>query len=86
VGDTWVCDETVLKVGGKNIWYFDIIDQKSRYLLASRLSTVRTIKDAALVLKQAANVAGKTPKRIITDRLAAYIDAVERVFGANNLL
>jgi transposase-like protein len=83
VGDTWIADETVLKVGGKNVWYWDVIDADSRFLLASRLSTSRTTQDAALVMKQASRRAGKTPKRIITDRLAAYIDGVELVFGAD---
>ncbi len=83
VGDTWIADETVLKVGGRNIWFWDIIDEKSRYLLASRLSTARTTKDAALVMNQAKRKAGKSPKRIITDKLAAYIDGIELVFGAD---
>ncbi len=82
-GDTWIADETVLKVGGKNIWFFDVIDEKSRYLLASRLAPSRTIKDVALVMNEARCKAGKSPKRIITDKLAAYIDGIELVFGAD---
>ena len=82
-GDTWIADETVLKVGGKNIWFFDVIDEKTRYLLASRLSSTRTTKDAALVLNEAKRIAGKLPKRIITDKLAAYVDGIEYVFGAD---
>ncbi len=83
VGDTFIADETCLKVGGKNIWFWDVIDAKTRYLLASRLSEARTIKDAALVMREALRKAGKAPKRIITDRLAAYIDGIELVFGAD---
>ena len=74
VGDTWIADETVLKAGGKKIWFFDVIDEKTRYLLASRLATSRTIKEAALVMKEAKKVAGKSPKRIITDvRFYSYL-------------
>ncbi len=82
VGDTWIADETVIKAGGRNIWFWDIIDAKSRYLLASRLSETRTTKDAALLMKEAQIRAGKSPKRIITDKLAAYLDGIELVFGA----
>jgi len=82
-GDTWIADEMVIKVGGKNIWFWDVIDAKSRFLLASRLSASRTTKDAALVMSEAKRRAGKTPKRIITDGLAAYIDGIELVFGAD---
>jgi putative transposase len=83
VGDTWIADETVLKVGGRNIWFFDVIDEKTRYLLASGLSNSRTTKEAALVMNEARRRAGKSPKRIITDKLAAYIDGIELVFGAD---
>jgi len=83
VGDTWLADETMLKVGGKKIWFFDVIDEKTRYLLASRLAQSRTIKEAALVMNEARKRAGKSPKRIITDRLAAYIEGIEYVFGGS---
>ncbi|MFC1983269.1 IS6 family transposase [Chloroflexota bacterium] len=83
VGDTWIADETCLKVGGNNIWFWDVIDAKTRYLLASRLSKTRTTKDATLVMKEALKRAGKAPKRIIIDKLAAYIDGIELVFGAD---
>jgi len=83
VGDTWIADETMLKVGGRKIWFFDVIDEKTRYLLASRLAQSRTIKEAALVMNEAKRKAGKAPKRIITDKLAAYIDGIELVFGSD---
>jgi len=34
-------------------------------------------------MKEAREAAGKTPKGIITDRLAAYVDGIELVFGAD---
>ena len=82
-GDMWVADETSIKVGSKNIWFWDVIDKDSRYLLASRLSTSRTTEDVALVMKEAQRVAGKTPKTIITDRLAGFVEGIEVVFGAD---
>ena len=83
VGDTWVADETVLKIGGRKVWFFDVIDEKTRYLLASRLAQSRTIKQAALVMNEARRRAGKSPKRIITDGLTAYIEGIEMVFGGS---
>ncbi len=46
VGDTWVADETVLNIGGKKYWLWDIIDSDTRFLLATYLSPTRTTKDA----------------------------------------
>jgi putative transposase len=83
VGDVWVADETVLKVGGRKIWFFDVVDEKTRYLLASKLAESRTIKAAASVMNEARRKAGKSPKKIITDGLTAYIDGIELVFGGS---
>lgn len=83
VGNVWVADETVLEIDGKNVWFWDIIDAKTRFLLASRLSRGRTTKDAALLMNEAKRRAGKSPKTIITDKLAAYLDGIELVFGAD---
>lgn len=83
VGDVWIADETCVKVGGRNVWYWDIIDLDSRYLLASHLSDTRTTKDAALLMDKARDAAGKSPKKIVTDKLRAYLDGIEYVFGAD---
>jgi len=81
VGDTWIADETVLKVGGRKVWFFDVIDRKTRYLLASRLTESRATKEAALVMNEARRRAGKAPKKILTDKMGAYINAIDLVFG-----
>jgi putative transposase len=83
VGDVWVADETVLDIDGQNIWFWDIIDAKSRFLLASHLSKTRTTADARMLMKKAAIKAGKTPKVVITDKLAAYLDGIELEFGGD---
>ena len=82
VGDVWVTNETRINIGGQEVWIWDIIDTKTRFLLASHLSTKRTISDARVLLTEAARKAEKQPKVVITDHLAAYIDGVEFSFGA----
>lgn len=84
VGKVWVADETVLKVGGKKIWFWDIIDAKTRFLLASHISQTRTIKDARALMEEASKRAGNaTPDIILTDKLAVYYDGIEMTFGAD---
>lgn len=82
VGDKWLADECVLKIGGKNVWCWDIIDSDTRFLLATHLSLTRTTKDARELMEKASGVAGKSPKVIITDSLRAYIDGIELTFGS----
>lgn len=83
VGDTWIADETVLKIGGENIWFWDCIDDKTRFLLASHMSLSRGTRDARILVERAADRVGKAPKVIITDKLAAYLDGIELAFGAD---
>ncbi len=81
VGNVWIADETVLKIGGDKIWFWDLIDTKTRFLLASHMSFTRTTHDARVLLARAARRAEKPPKEVITDKLQAYLDGVELNFG-----
>jgi hypothetical protein len=72
-----------LEIDGKNVWFWDIIDARTRFLLASRLSRSMTTKEAALLMNEAKRRAGKSPKTILTDKLVAYLDGIELVFGAD---
>jgi len=84
VGDVWVVDETVLDLDKKRkVWFWDIIDAKTRFLIASRVSDTRTTKDAQALMETAKRVTGKVPKKIISDKLRAYWDGIELTFGAD---
>lgn len=74
VGEFWIADETVLKIGGQKVWLWDIIDSDTRVLLASRLSTSRTTQDAQILMDKAVKVAGKHPEVVLTDNLSSYLD------------
>ena len=83
VGGVWVADETVIDIDGENIWLWDIIDTKTRFLVASHMSHSRTVKDAEALMKQAYKRTGKIPRIIFTDKLQAYLDGIELTFGAD---
>lgn len=84
-GSTWIADETMIKLkekGGSKQWFWDAIDSKTRFLLASHLSEGRTMKDAQTLMERAATRANKAPRIVITDKLASYLDGIELTFGA----
>ena len=83
VGSVWVADETVIKLDKKNIWLWDIIDTKTRFLIATHMSFTRTTKDAQQLMKQAYDRTDKIPRIIYTDKLRAYLDGIELTFGAD---
>ncbi|MFC2007708.1 IS6 family transposase [Chloroflexota bacterium] len=74
IGGTWIADETALKIDGQNVWLWDIIDEKTRFLLATRISTSRTTRDAQMLIDRAIKTAGLNPKVVVTDKLASYLD------------
>jgi putative transposase len=84
VGGIWVADETVLKLDrGIQVWFWDIEDSKTRFLLASHMSVSRGTNDARQLMMKAYQRAKRSPRVIITDKLAAYLDGIELVFGAD---
>jgi putative transposase len=86
VGDTWECDETVIhnNFGGKKkrLWLIDILDRDTRFLLATKLSYNRNKNDIRLAMEHARDVAGKIPKRVLTDGWVGYPDGIELAFGS----
>lgn len=80
----WVIDETMIKVGGENLWLWDVIDTRSRFLLATHITKSRDMRSAVAVLSEAYNRVIGLPKQIVSDGMPAYPDAIERVFGADS--
>lgn len=76
VGDVWIAYETSLKIAGELVWIWDILDKRTSFLLASRVSKSRDVRDIRALIEQALDRAAKTPKVIITDRLAPLIEAI----------
>lgn len=67
----------------KWIVFWDIIDAKTRFLLASHITTTRGAQDAKILMDKAARRAGKVPRAVVTDKLAAYLDGIELSYGGD---
>jgi len=64
------------------VW--DVMDANSRYLLATYVTPYRGTREAEVVFRRALEKADRPPKVIVTDRLASYVDGIERVFGSDS--
>ena len=80
VGDEWVADEMAVKVGSWQFWNWNVMDKKTRYILASHLSRHRTEKVAIETLEKAKAAAGREPNTITSDKLRSYGPAIKKVF------
>ena len=94
LSDTWHADELFVKMkdgererqyGQKNMAYlWNVMDRKTRFLLASRLSEKRSVVAAASAFREAIQNAGESrPERIFTDAHNSYKDGIEIAFGQN---
>jgi len=87
VGNVWIADETFIQTDikgtdPKGVIFWDIIDAKTRFLLASRITTTRGKADARILMELAAKRAGKAPSVVVTDKLPAYLDGIDMAFGS----
>ena len=80
VGDHWVADELVLRVGGRKYWCWNVMDAKTKYVLAVHLTSSRNTGDAIRVFEKAKESAVHPPKKVTTDGLGSYVDAAKAVF------
>jgi putative transposase len=83
ISDTWIADETMLKILGQKLWFWEVLCARTRFLLAYHVSVTRTTRDAQRLVERASRKAGKIPKFFLTDNLAAYLDGIELAFGAD---
>ena len=79
-GPDWVADEMQVRVGGEQLWHWNVMDAETRYVLASHLTPNRDQRAAVAVLRKAAKAAASPPKTIKTDKLRSYGPAIKAVF------
>ena len=75
----WVADELVVKVGSKKFWLWNVMDAKTRYLLATHLSPRRTQRAAEILFRKALEAAANPPEYVRTDGLGSYPPALQTV-------
>jgi transposase-like protein/DNA-directed RNA polymerase subunit M/transcription elongation factor TFIIS len=84
-GNIWHSDETTVFIKKDDEkrhyeWIWNVMDAKTRYLLACQVTEERFVKDARKALKQAKDTASVRPDAIVTDGLQAYKEAVKAEF------
>src|SRR4030067_2815389 len=73
-------DETAIKCSGVQKWFWDIIDEQTKFLVAGHLSGVRSTEECVSLFEKSIRVAKRKPTSIYCDGLPAYGDAYNKVF------
>ncbi len=86
IGEVWHTDEMMVNIHGHWQYMWNVIDERTRFQLASVVSKERKVRDARMVFKRAKNNSGgRKPKYMVTDGLHAYKRAVNKEFHTNDL-
>lgn len=80
VSPNWHLDECMFSVNGKFMWFFDAIDEDTRFLLAAKVAESRTMEDTRDVMKECKKKSLIRPKQITTDGMMAYEKAIKKTF------
>jgi transposase-like protein len=76
-------DETVLKVRGRDLLLWSLLDSETRFLVATHISQKRGEDDASSLLKKAKIVNKGKVTEIVTDGLASYDGAIRNQLGSD---
>jgi transposase-like protein len=73
-------DETAINCKGVQKWFWEIIDEQTKFLVAGHLSKARTTEDAIKLFEKSIRVAKRKPTSIYCDGLPAYLDSYNHIF------
>jgi transposase-like protein len=76
----WHEDETMLSVEGRNIWFWEMIDEDTRFMVASHMSNTRTFEDTVSIFKKGFEQSKVKPRAVFVDGCNAYKAAFNKVF------
>ncbi len=76
----WHHDETVIRCEGQNVWFWEMIDEETRFLVASHLSETRSLKDTIAQFRKGLESAKRKPNVLYVDGSNQYDQAFNTVF------
>jgi transposase-like protein len=76
----WHEDETMLSCEGRNVWFWEMIDEDTRFLVASHASGTRTFEDTVAIFKKGFEQSKVRPRAVFVDGSHVYESAFNRVF------
>ena len=76
----WHEDETMLGCEGRNIWFWEMIDEDTRFMVASHISNTRTFEDTVSIFKKGVEQSKIRPRAVFVDGSHVYKAAFNKVF------
>jgi len=76
----WHEDETMLACEGRNVWFWEMIDEDTKFLVASHLSGTRTFEDTVAIFRKGFEQSRVRPRAVFVDGSHVYNRAFNKVF------
>jgi transposase-like protein len=76
----WHEDETMIPCEGRDVWFWEMIDEDTKFMVASHLSGTRTFEDTVATFKKGLEQAKIKPKAVFVDGSFVYNAAFNKVF------
>jgi len=76
----WHEDETVVRCEGRNVWFWEMIDEDTKFIVSSHLSNTRTLKDTIAIFQKGLDQSKVKPRAVFVDGCNAYQRAFNKVF------
>jgi transposase-like protein len=76
----WHEDETVLQCEGRSIWFWEMIDEDTKFMVASHISNTRTFEDTVSIFKKGFEQSKVRPRAVFVDGSHVYRSAFSKVF------
>jgi transposase-like protein/Zn finger protein HypA/HybF involved in hydrogenase expression len=79
--DRWHMDDTLVRVSGRHMVIWGLLDSETRFLLALQVSSKRGAEEAQRLIQKGLNAAKKSPSELVSDGLDSYRIAIEKEFN-----
>jgi len=83
VSSFWIASLTVIKINRKNFWQYDILDEKTHFLLATVITLKRSQEAIRTLMQKAIKIADKIPRVVIGSMFDTYLDRNKKAFGCD---
>lgn len=80
VGGKWHEDETMIRCEGRDAWFWEMIDEDTRFMVASHISGSRTFDDTVTIFKKGYEQTKTRPQAVFVDGSHVYQSAFNKVF------
>jgi len=76
----WHEDETMIQCEGRSIWFWEMVDEDTKFMVASHISGTRSLEDTIAIFQKGFDQSKVRPRAVFVDGSHVYSSAFNKVF------